>query len=131
MRSIGKLLIANRGEIAARIQKSARQMGIATVAVFSDADANAPFVRSANEAVRIGPAPASESYLSIEKIVDAAKRTAADAIHPGFGFLAENARFAQAVAEAGLIFIGPSARAIADMGSKKEAKRLAASAGVP
>ena len=131
MRPISKVLIANRGEIAARIQRTLRNMGIWTVAVHSDADAGAPFVLSADQAVRIGPAASRESYLCIEKIVDAAKRTGSTAIHPGFGFLAENADFAQACGDAGLIFIGPSPRAIRDMGSKKAAKRLVAAAGVP
>ena len=125
------LLIANRGEIAARIQRTARAMGISTVAVFSDADEGAPFVRSADRAVRIGPASSAESYLRIDKIVDAAKRTRANAIHPGFGFLAENAELAEACASAGITFVGPSPRAIRDMGLKREAKAIVAKAGVP
>jgi 3-methylcrotonyl-CoA carboxylase alpha subunit len=131
MRPISKLLVANRGEIALRIQRTARDMGIATVAVFSDADARAPFVRAADQAVRLGPAPSAESYLRVDRILEAAKRTGADAVHPGFGFLAENAAFAEACADAGLSFVGPSPRAIRDMGSKKAAKRLVAAAGVP
>jgi acetyl-CoA carboxylase biotin carboxylase subunit len=131
MRQISKILIANRGEIASRIQRTAFDMGIATVAVFSDADAGAPFVRSADQAVRIGPAAARESYLRIDAIVAAAKKTGADAIHPGFGFLAENPELAEACAASGIVFIGPSAKAIRDMGSKKAAKRLVAAAGVP
>jgi acetyl-CoA carboxylase biotin carboxylase subunit len=131
MARISKILVANRGEIAARIQRTLRSMGIASVAVFSDADAGAPFVRSADEAVRIGPAPSSESYLRADRIIEAAKKTGAEAIHPGFGFLAENAAFARAVAEAGLVFIGPSADAIDKMGSKKAAKRLVHAAKVP
>lgn len=131
MKTIRKLLVANRGEIASRIFRTARGMGIGTVAVFSDADADWPFVRDADEAVHIGPSPASESYLLIEKHIEAARRTGADAIHPGFGFLAENEHFAEAVAAAGLVFIGPSPRAIAAMGKKREAKALAASLGVP
>ncbi len=131
MRRITKILIANRGEVAIRVQRTARSMGIATVAVFSDADADAPFVRSADQAVRIGPAPSSESYLSIERLIDAAKRTGADAVHPGFGFLAENADFAAACEEAGLVFIGPTPDAIRSMGSKREAKARVGKAGVP
>ena len=131
MRPITKLLIANRGEIALRIQFTARAMGIGTVAVFSDADSHATFVRAADEAVRIGPPPSAESYLRVDRIIDAARRTGADAIHPGFGFLAENSEFASACAAAGLIFVGPSPEAISSMGSKKAAKRLVAAAGVP
>src|SRR5215475_12505602 len=106
-RPIEKLLIANRGEIALRVIRTCRAMGIATVAVFSDADAKAPFVREADEAVRIGPAPARESYLVAEKLVDACKRTGADALHPGYGFLSERAELAEACAAAGVIFVGP------------------------
>ncbi len=130
-RPISKLLIANRGEIAERIERTCESLGIATVAVFSDADADAPFVRRADEAVRIGPAPSRESYLRVDRILAAAKRTGAEAIHPGFGFLAENAEFAQAVRDAGLVFVGPSADAIRAMGGKREAKRIAEAAGVP
>ncbi|HEX7840109.1 MAG TPA: biotin carboxylase N-terminal domain-containing protein [Kofleriaceae bacterium] len=131
MRSIDKVLVANRGEIALRVMRTCRAMGIATVAVYADADADAPFVRFADEAIRIGPAPARESYLVIHAILDAARATGASAIHPGYGFLSENPRFAEAVAEAGLVFIGPPAGVIAELGSKQAAKRIAARAGVP
>lgn len=126
-----KLLIANRGEIACRIIRTARRMGIATVAVHSDADARAPHVLLADEAVAIGPAPARESYLVAEKILGAAKATGADAIHPGYGFLSENADFAHAVRDAGLIFVGPSADSIRVMGLKDSAKSKMKAAGVP
>ncbi len=131
MKRISKVLIANRGEIARRVMRTCDRMGIATVAVFSDADADVPFVHEAGEAVRIGPAAASESYLVAEKIIAAAKRTGADAIHPGYGFLSENAAFAQAVEDAGLVFIGPTSDAIVQMGDKKGAKAIAESCGVP
>jgi geranyl-CoA carboxylase alpha subunit len=121
---IRKLLIANRGEIVCRIIRTCREMGIATVAVYSDADAKSLHVEMADEAVHIGPSPAAESYLNGKKIIEAAKRTGADAIHPGYGFLAENADFAQAVIDAGLIFIGPSPQAIAAMGKKRESKLM-------
>ena len=114
-----------------RIQRTAQAMGISTVAVFSDADARAPFVNLADRAVRIGPAPASESYLRIDRLIEAAQKTGADAVHPGFGFLAENADFARACVQAGLVFVGPSESAIRAMGSKRDAKRIAAAAGVP
>ena len=128
---IAKLLIANRGEIACRIIRTARAMGIATVAVYSDADAKALHVRSADEAVHIGPSPAAESYLVGEKIIAAAKATGADAIHPGYGFLSENAGFAQAVIDAGLIWVGPKPASIEAMGLKDAAKKLMRAAGVP
>src|SRR5690349_689062 len=131
MRSIDKVLVANRGEIALRVMRTCRAMGIATVAVYSDADADAPFVRFADEAIRIGPPPARESYLVINAILDAARATGAGAIHPGYGFLSENPRFSEAVADAGLVFIGPPAQVIAQLGSKQAAKRIAARAGVP
>lgn len=126
-----KVLVANRGEIARRVMRSCKRLGISTVAVFSDADANAAHVRQADQAVHIGPAASAESYLVIEKIIEAAKRTGADAIHPGYGFLAENADFAKACADAGVKFIGPSPESILAMGKKREAKALAAKADVP
>jgi len=125
-----KILIANRGEIACRVIRTARAMGIATVAVYSDADAGAPHVRLADESVRLGPAPAAESYLKAELILAAAKATGADAIHPGYGFLSERESFAKACAEAGVAFIGPPPNAIAAMGDKIESKKLAKAAGV-
>ena len=106
---MNKILIANRGEIACRVMRTAKQMGIHTVAVYSDADRHAPHVLMANEAVHLGESPPHASYLDIGKVIDAAKKTGADAIHPGYGFLSENADFARAVEQAGLIFIGPSA----------------------
>jgi acetyl-CoA carboxylase biotin carboxylase subunit len=118
MPPLKKVLVANRGEIAVRVIRGCHEMGIPAVAVYSDADRAALHVRSADEAVRIGPAPSRESYLRIDAIVDAAKATGADAIHPGYGFLSENARFAQAVVDAGLTWIGPPASAIDAMGSK-------------
>jgi 3-methylcrotonyl-CoA carboxylase alpha subunit len=128
---ITKLLIANRGEIACRIMRTARAMGVATVAVYSDADAKALHVRQADEAVHIGPSPAAESYLVGAKIIAAAKQTGADAVHPGYGFLSENADFAQAVLDAGLIWVGPKPQSIRAMGLKDAAKQLMRSAGVP
>jgi len=125
-----KILIANRGEIACRVIKTARRMGIATVAVYSDADARAPHVRMADESVRLGPPPASESYLNPELIIDACKATGAEAVHPGYGFLSERESFARALAEAGIAFIGPPPKAIAAMGDKIESKKLALAAGV-
>ncbi|AQA20043.1 3-methylcrotonyl-CoA carboxylase [Halioglobus japonicus] len=126
-----KILIANRGEIACRVIKTAREMGIATVAVYSDADSQALHVHMADEAIHIGPSPARDSYLLAERILDAAVTTNADAIHPGYGFLSENAGFAQACAEAGVVFIGPPTAAIEAMGSKSAAKRIMEQAGVP
>src|SRR3954452_18745261 len=125
-----KILIANRGEIACRVIETARRMGIATVAVYSDADARAPHVRMADESVRLGPPPASESYLNAELIIDACKFTGAEAIHPGYGFLSERESFARACADAGIAFIGPPPNAIAAMGEKIESKKLAKAAGV-
>ena len=130
-REIRTLLVANRGEIACRIIRTAREMGIATVAVHSDPDADALFVRLADRAVRLGGASPAESYLRGDAVIDAARRTGSDAIHPGYGFLAENAGFAQACADAGITFVGPSPDAIERMGSKLGAKRLLAEAGVP
>ncbi|MBX7196123.1 MAG: ATP-grasp domain-containing protein, partial [Sandaracinaceae bacterium] len=130
-RDIQKLLVANRGEIASRIFRTAHAMGIATVAVFSDADAELPFVRDAAEAFRLGPGPSRESYLRIDRLLEAARVTGADAVHPGFGFLAENDAFAQAVIDAGLTWVGPSPAAIRAMGLKREAKITAQKAGVP
>ena len=126
-----KILIANRGEIACRVIKTARRLGIKTVAVFSDADAGARHVAMSDEAVHIGPSPARESYLVADRIIDAAKRTGAQAIHPGYGFLSENAGFAEACAKAGIVFIGPPPAAIRAMGSKSEAKKIMEKAGVP
>ncbi|MGE0590422.1 MAG: acetyl-CoA carboxylase biotin carboxylase subunit [Cyclobacteriaceae bacterium] len=131
MHKIRKILVANRGEIALRVMRSAREMGIATVAVYSEADRNALHVRFADEAVCIGPPASSESYLRIDKLLDAAKQTNADAIHPGYGFLSENKAFAEAVKKAGLIFIGPSPEAIEIMGSKLAAKEAVAKFDVP
>jgi len=126
-----KILIANRGEIACRVIKTARRMGIRTVAVYSEADANARHVRLADEAVLLGPAAARESYLVADRIIDACKRTGAQAVHPGYGFLSENADFADALAASGIAFIGPPASAIRAMGSKSEAKKLMGTANVP
>ncbi|MFB6636124.1 acetyl/propionyl/methylcrotonyl-CoA carboxylase subunit alpha [Streptomyces chartreusis] len=125
------VLVANRGEIAVRVIRTLRSMGVRSVAVFSDADADARHVREADTAVRIGPAPASESYLSVERLLEAAARTGAQAVHPGYGFLAENADFARACADAGLVFIGPGADAISLMGDKIRAKETVKAAGVP
>ncbi len=125
-----KILIANRGEIACRVIRTAKRMGITTVAVYSDADARAPHVRLADESVRLGPAPASESYLKAELIIDACKATGAEAVHPGYGFLSERESFAKALDKAGIVFIGPPPKAIAAMGDKIESKKLARDAGV-
>ncbi len=125
-----KILIANRGEIACRVIKTARKMGIATVAIHSDADRNALHVRMADEAVHIGPAPASESYIVIDKVMAAVKATGAEAVHPGYGFLSENPKFAQALEAAGVAFVGPPVRAIEAMGDKITSKKIAQEAGV-
>jgi propionyl-CoA carboxylase alpha chain len=125
-----KILIANRGEIACRVIRTARRMAIATVAVYSDADADALHVREADEAVRIGPPPSAESYLRGDRVIEACRQTGAEAVHPGYGFLSENAAFASALEEAGIVFIGPTPAAIAAMGDKIQSKKLAAEAGV-
>ena len=131
MEAFRKILIANRGEIACRIMRTARTLGYRTVAVYSDVDADAPHLRMADEAVRIGPAPAAESYRNIAALLAAAKLSGAQAVHPGYGFLSENAAFARACTDAGLVFIGPPADAIAAMGDKAGAKRRMIAAGVP
>ncbi|MCI4644592.1 MAG: ATP-grasp domain-containing protein, partial [Hyphomonadaceae bacterium] len=128
---IRSLLIANRGEIACRVIRTAKRLGVRTVAVYSDADAKALHVRLADAAVHIGPSPAAESYLVGEKIIAAAKETGAEAIHPGYGFLSENAAFAEAVQKAGLIWVGPNPDSIRAMGLKDAAKTLMQAAGVP
>ena len=125
-----KLLIANRGEIACRIIKTCRKMGIKTVAVYSDADANSLFVQMADEAVNIGASPSSQSYLNIEKILGAVKKTGATMVHPGYGFLSENRNFANALDKAGVIFVGPSTYSIEMMGDKIESKKIAIEANV-
>lgn len=127
---ITKLLIANRGEIACRVIKTAKRMGIATVAIYSDADREALHVRMADEAVHIGASPAKDSYLQIDKIIAACRETGAEAVHPGYGFLSENPKFAEALAAAGIIFVGPPVKAIEAMGDKITSKRIAAEAGV-
>jgi acetyl/propionyl-CoA carboxylase alpha subunit len=126
-----KILVANRGEIALRVMRTARRMGIKTVAVFSEADRNALHVRFADEAVCIGPAPSAQSYLLADKILEVARQTGTEGIHPGYGFLSENAGFAQKVADAGITFIGPSPASIEMMGSKLAAKDAAKKFGVP
>ncbi|HZE91295.1 MAG TPA: biotin carboxylase N-terminal domain-containing protein, partial [Rhizobacter sp.] len=126
-----KILIANRGEIACRVAATAKRLGMATVAVFSDADARALHVQACDEAMHIGASAPTESYLRADRIIEAARATGAEAVHPGYGFLSENAAFANACAAAGLVFIGPPPSAIRAMGLKAESKRLMAQAGVP
>src|SRR5262245_26055066 len=129
--ALQRVPVANRGEIALRIIRACHEEGLEAVAVYSDADRLSPHVRAANDAVAIGPPAASESYLSIPKLIDAAKRTGCNAIHPGYGFLSERAAFADAVVSAGLVFVGPPAAAIRAMGDKTEARRRMQAAGVP
>jgi len=129
--SFDKVLIANRGEIAVRLVRGIREAGLKSVAVYSDADRQSLAVRMADEAVHIGPSPSSESYLRVDKILDAARKTGANAIHPGYGFLSENADFAEACEKAGIVFIGPSADSIRRMGSKTAARTIAIAAGAP
>jgi acetyl-CoA carboxylase biotin carboxylase subunit len=128
---IKKVLIANRGEISLRVVRACRDLGIASVAVYSDADKDLPFVRLADEAVHIGPSPATQSYLVIDKLIDAAKKSGADAVHPGYGFLSENPTLARAVKDAGLVFVGPEADVIEKLGSKLGVRRMMREAGVP
>src|SRR3954471_5196990 len=128
---MNKILVANRGEIALRVMRSCREMGIKTVAIYSEADRNAPFVKYADESVCIGPPPSNQSYLKGDKIIEVAKQLGVDGIHPGYGFLSENAGFAAAVKKAGITFIGPSAEAMNMMGDKLSAKAAAKKFNVP
>jgi acetyl/propionyl-CoA carboxylase alpha subunit len=130
-KKIQKLLVANRGEIALRVMRSAREMGITTVAVYSEADRNAPFVRFADEAVCIGPAPSKESYLVFDKIIKVCLDLKVDAVHPGYGFLSENGDFCRALEKAGVTFVGPSPHAMKVMGDKLAAKEAVKDHGVP
>src|ERR687887_1382152 len=127
----GKVLVANRGEIAVRVLRALKEMGIVSVAVYSEVDRDAPHVREADESYLLGPGPAPESYLNVEKLLDVIEQSGAEAIHPGYGFLAENAPFARTLEKAKIVFIGPPAKAIDAMGSKTRARELMRSAGVP
>ena len=126
-----RILVANRGEIACRVMRTARRMGVETVAVYSTPDANAQHVKMADAAIHVGSAPSADSYLRTDRILEAALATGAEAIHPGYGFLSENAGFADSVRAAGLTFIGPSGQSMRDMGAKDASKRLMEKAGVP
>jgi len=130
-KSFRSILVANRAEIAVRVMRTAKQLGYRTIAIYSEADAAAPHVKAADDAVLIGPAPVAESYLDIDRVLAAAKESGAEAIHPGYGFLSENAAFARACEQAGLVFIGPPADAIDLMGNKAQAKRRMIESGVP